>query len=64
MLWSLLSSVYVIYLYRKLNAERAPHAAQSPGDAGALIAEVETLNQRLDAIETRLHATKAQETAR
>ena len=29
MLWSLLSSAYIIYLYRKLKAEREPQAAET-----------------------------------
>jgi hypothetical protein len=66
MLWSLISSAYIIYLYRKLKAEREPEAADaSTVDAGGSIgAELDKLNKRLDALEARLVGSKATETAR
>jgi len=64
MLWSLLSSAYVIYLYRKLNAEREPQVAATAGnEATSLGAELDKFNQRLDSLESRL-GTKGQETVR
>ena len=64
MLWALLSSAYVIYLYRKLNAESEPQAAATGGsEARSLGAELDKLNQRLASLETRL-GIKGQETAR
>jgi hypothetical protein len=64
MLWSLLSSAYIIYLYRKLKAEHDPQAAESTTSAGNVSAELDKLNQRLDSLETRLAGTKVDETAR
>ena len=64
MLWALLSSAYVIYLYRKLKAEQEPQAAATAGnEAMSLGAGLDKLNQRLDSIEVRL-GIKGQETAR
>ena len=64
MLWALLSSAYVIYLYRKLKAEREPQAAATDGNEGAgLGAELDKLNQRLVSLEARL-GVKGQETVR
>lgn len=65
MLWSLLSSAYIIYLYRKLKAEREPQAAETgAAQSGNVTAELDKLNQRLDSLEARLAGTGAQETAR
>jgi hypothetical protein len=65
MLWSLLSSAYIIYLYRKLKAEREPQAADTGVPAATGVsAELDELNHRLDSLEARLSGTKAQETAR
>jgi hypothetical protein len=65
MLWALLSSAYVIYLYHKLSAEQAPQAAKSAGgETGSLDAELDELNQRLSSLEARLAGMKGQETAR
>ena len=48
MIWSLVSSVYIIYLYRKLNA---PDVSVAPsGDAEAQTA-IASLNARLDRLE-------------
>ncbi|MEH2528445.1 MULTISPECIES: hypothetical protein [unclassified Bradyrhizobium] len=65
MLWALLSSAYVIYLYRKLKAEQEPQPAATGGsEATSLGAELDKLNQRLDSIEARLDGIKGRETAR
>jgi hypothetical protein len=62
MLWALLSSAYVIYLYRKLNAAQAPASPEAPvAPAGGIGAELDRLNQRLASIEARLAGTKGQE---
>lgn len=64
MLWALLSSAYVIYLYRKLKAEREPQATEATGaQASSLGAELDKLNQRLVSIEARL-GVKGQEAVR
>ena len=47
MLWSLVSSAFVIYLYRTLNATAADVAVP----ANAIDAELAKLNSRIDAIE-------------
>lgn len=65
MLWSLLSSAYIIYLFRKLIAEREPQAAETGVvPASGVSAELDKLNQRLDSLEARLAGTGTQETAR
>jgi hypothetical protein len=65
MLWSLISSAYIIYLYRKLKAEREPPAARgtvsTPGDIDA---ELEKLNAGIRSLESRLASIKGRETAR
>ena len=64
MLWALASSAFVIYLYRKLNAEEASGPA-TPGDltqaglggpdpAQALRMEIARLNERISSLESRL----------
>ncbi len=63
MLWSLLSSAYIIYLYRKLKAERAPQAAETDVPISSVSAELDKLNHRLDSLEARL-GSRTQETAR
>jgi len=62
MLWALLSSAYVIYLYRKLKAEQEPQPGGG-SEAGSLGTEMDKLNQRLDSLEARL-GTKGSETVR
>jgi hypothetical protein len=57
MLWSLLSSAYVIYLYRKLNAEREPTAELKKSDENQLDAELARLNERIASLESRLAKT-------
>ena len=47
MLWSLVSSAFVIYLYRTLNAT----VADAPVPVDAIDAELAKLNSRIDAIE-------------
>ncbi len=64
MLWALASSAFVIYLYRKLNAEEARGPA-APGDmaqsepggsdpAQTLKMEIARLNERISSLESRL----------
>jgi uncharacterized protein involved in exopolysaccharide biosynthesis len=65
MLWSLISSAYIIYLYRKLKAEQEPQATEPSGsEASSLGAELDRLNQQLESLEARLTAIKGQETVR
>lgn len=52
MLWALASSVFVIYLYRTLNAESA--AAPADGPADSVEAELAALNARIDALESKV----------
>jgi hypothetical protein len=55
MLWALVSSAYVIYLYRKLKAEAAPQPATAQdAHSGSLGAELDALDQRLAVLEARL----------
>ena len=62
MLWSLLSSAFVIYLYRKLAAEAEPRLADSQADdLGSALAH---LNQRLASLDTRLASGKREEPLR
>jgi hypothetical protein len=52
MLWALASSVFVIYLYRTLNAESAPTTAEVAADS--VEAEIAALNARISALESKL----------
>jgi hypothetical protein len=54
MLWSLISSAYVIFLYRKLNAEVGTLPAVSANSPVSLDEALEALDQRLAALEARL----------
>ena len=54
MLSSLACSVFVIYLYRKLNAEDAPSPADGPADS--VEAELAALNAHIAALESKLGA--------
>jgi hypothetical protein len=65
MLWSLISSAYIVYLYRKLKREREPRAAATSGNEAASVgAELDKLNERLNSIEARLAGIKGQEKVR
>lgn len=65
MLWSLISSAYIIYLYRKLKAEQEPQATEpTRSDASSPGAELDRLNHQLDSLEARLAGIKGQETVR
>jgi hypothetical protein len=64
MLWALASSAFVIYLYRKLNAEEANGMAtpEDKAQAGpdrsdlpqALTMEIARLNERINSLDSRL----------
>jgi hypothetical protein len=54
MLWSLISSAYVIYLYRKLRAEHAPQPAKASGGGDDLKGEIDRLNTEISNLERRL----------
>ena len=65
MLWSLISSAYIIYLYRKLKAEQEPQATEAAGsEASSLGTELDRLNRQLDSLEARLAGIRGQETVR
>jgi hypothetical protein len=51
MLWAIVSSAFVIYLYRSLNAPAGVDAAAVATAADAIEAELTTLLNRIDAIE-------------
>ena len=48
MIWSLVCSVYIIYLYRKLNA---PAVSATPSGDTEAQAAIAALNARLDSLE-------------
>ena len=54
MFWAIASSVFVIYLYRKLNAESAPAAASGATPAGTIEAEIAALNAQMAALESKI----------
>lgn len=64
MLWAVASSAFVIYLYRKLNAEKAvgaaaaengsPIRAASTSPLSAVDAELAKLNDHISALEGKL----------
>ena len=63
MLWSLISSAFVIYLYRKLKAEQGPEAVDTDtGSTGAINVEINRINQQISSLEAKIAAVKAQET--
>lgn len=65
MLWSLISSAYIIYLYRKLKAEHEPPATKPGGsEASGLDTELDRLNHQLDSLEARFAGITGQETVR
>jgi hypothetical protein len=56
MIASLVCSVYIIYLYRKLNAAEAPEAMNDGNSTGTLQSEIATLNAKIDALEKLLRS--------
>jgi hypothetical protein len=62
MLWALLSSAYVIYLYRKLNAEGEPQAT-TMSKGSPLDAELATLDERIASLESHTTKSEAGDTA-
>lgn len=54
MLWALVSSAYVIYLYRKLNAVEEPQAKDASDAMSAVEAELATLTEKIGQLESRL----------
>lgn len=64
MLWSLISSAYVIYLYRKLRSERAPEPARSNGGRNDLQAEIDRLNAEIGNLERQLAGRGREEATR
>lgn len=52
MLWALASSVFVIYLYRKLNTDSA--SATDDGPADSVESELAALNARIASLETKI----------
>lgn len=53
MLWGLISSVFVIYLYRTLNAQ-VGEAQDGVCSSATIDAALANLNKRIDAIESRV----------
>jgi hypothetical protein len=51
MLWALASSVFVIYLYHKQNAELIPASDNEPA---SLEAEIVAINARITALESKI----------
>ena len=65
MLWSLISSAYIIYLYRKLKAEQEPQPTEPVGSgSSSLGAELDRLDHQLDSLEAKLAGVKGRETPR
>jgi len=52
MLWAIVSSFFVIYLYRSLNATASAKSAQGVVPTDGFDVELAELNRRIDAIET------------
>jgi hypothetical protein len=59
MFWAIASSVFVIYLYRKLNAESAPVTASGDAAAGTIEAEVAALNTQIAALESKIAGARS-----
>lgn len=65
MLWSLISSAYIIYLYRKLKAEQEPQTTEPAGsESSSLAAELDRIGHQLDSLEARLASIAGPETVR
>jgi hypothetical protein len=62
MLWAIVSSIFVIYLYRQLNAASDSAAVRGENSISALDAELAKLNDRISALETAASG-KARETS-
>lgn len=56
MVWAIASSVFVIYLYRKLNAEGAPASPPAAASASAdtIEAEIAALNAEIATLESKI----------
>jgi len=54
MFWAIASSAFVIYLYRKLNAEKTPAVASADASADTIEAEIAALNAQIVAIEGKI----------
>lgn len=60
MLWALVSSAYVIYLYRKLNAADEPTAPSAGGATSALEMQFAELDEKISLMENRLRGRTPQ----
>ena len=54
MIASIVVSIYIIYLYRKLNAPKEAPATNGANAMSAINAEIASVNQKLYALEARL----------
>jgi hypothetical protein len=57
MIWAIVSSVFVIYLYRKLNAAAGIETGDSVVPANLVDRELAGLDSRLDALESIVSGT-------
>jgi hypothetical protein len=62
MLWAIVSSIFVIYLYRQLNAASDSAAGCDDASIGSVDLELAKLNDRISALETAASG-KARETS-
>jgi hypothetical protein len=58
MLWALVSSAYVVYLYKKLNGAGEQPSVSKQRETASLEADLDALNQRLASLDERLSAAK------
>jgi hypothetical protein len=63
MIASLLCSIYIIYLYRKLNITEEPTASKGANEITALESEIATLNATIDKLEKMLSSVPTPVTA-
>jgi hypothetical protein len=54
MFWAIASSIFVIYLYRKLNAQSAPGTAPGAAPADTIEAEIAALNAQIAALGSKI----------
>jgi hypothetical protein len=54
MFWAIASSIFVVYLYRKLKAESAPETAPAAAPADTIEAEITALNAQIAALESKI----------
>jgi hypothetical protein len=59
MVWAIASSIFVIYLYRQLNAQSGSAPASADAPAGTVEAEIAALNAQIATLESKIAGTSS-----